>query len=239
MISETPQTMSQEITGKLTRRIVSGHYPVGAKLPTERELALEFGVTRHVVREALKRLEAVGLVRIRQGSGIYVEDLELTGGIEVFDMLLTLDDGSINIPFLRDIIEFRSHMVRILVRLAATRRTPEELEEMKKVIAEWRSSRDNPERLEEANLRLFKLITEATHNRVYHLIYNTMGRVFVKLRAAIDIPLLGFEPTEQLLDRLLDAFENCDEDMADLLAARYLETIQQALGLKPATETPV
>ena len=50
-------TLSREITRKLTRRIVDQVYPPGTKLPTERDLAVEFDVTRHVVREALKRID--------------------------------------------------------------------------------------------------------------------------------------------------------------------------------------
>jgi DNA-binding FadR family transcriptional regulator len=228
----TLQTVSQEITGKLTRRIVNNHYPVGAKLPTERSLALEFGVTRHVVREALKRLEAVGLVRIRQGSGIYVESMQLTGGIEMFDVLLTRDDGSVNVPLLQDVAEFRSHMVRLIARLAASRRTPEEMVEIRKAFLERRLDKDNPARLEGANLRLFQLIAQATHNRVYQLLFNTLGRVYLKLRAVLDIPLMGFEHTEIVMERLLDAFEQQDGEMAELLVTRYLDAIQQNLTVR-------
>ena len=47
-------TRSMDITERLTRRIISGEYPVGTKLPTERALAEEFDVARHVIREDRK-----------------------------------------------------------------------------------------------------------------------------------------------------------------------------------------
>jgi GntR family transcriptional regulator, transcriptional repressor for pyruvate dehydrogenase complex len=233
-----PHTMSQDITEKLMRRIVNGRYEVGSRLPTERELAVEFDVTRHVVREALKRLEAVGLVRIRQGSGIYVENLPLTGGVELFDVLLMNDDGSINLPLLNDILEFRGHMFRVVVRLAAVRRTPEELLGIRKALLERRAHPDDAARIEEIILRIFRLITQATHNRVYELIFNTMGRISVRLGALIDIPLMGFEQTQAILERIMDAFDHKDEEMADLLVSRYLNSLKETLLGKPGAAPP-
>ena len=202
---------------------------MGTKLPTERDLAAEFGVTRHVVREALKRLEAVGLVRIRQGSGIVVEDFKLSGGIEMFEVLLTHDDGSINMNILRDVLEFRGHMVQLIVRLAAERRSAEEMKEMVSLFNERKAAANNPARLEVLNRRLFRLIAKATHNRIYELVFNTMGQIFLKLRLLIDLSLMNYEEAEKRFERILDAFEQQDGDLAELLVTRYLESIRQNL----------
>ena len=74
------KTLSRDIAEILTRRITSGQYEVGSKMPTERLLSLEFGVNRHAVREALKRLEAIGLIRIKHGAGIFIERINFTAG---------------------------------------------------------------------------------------------------------------------------------------------------------------
>ncbi len=65
-MSSSQTTISKAITSKLIARIIDGVYPPGGKLPTEREIAEEFNVTRNVVREVLKRLEALGLVTRRE-----------------------------------------------------------------------------------------------------------------------------------------------------------------------------
>ncbi len=223
------QTLSQEITGKLTRRIVDNHYPAGAKLPTERELSVEFGVTRHVIREALKRLEAVGLVSIRQGSGIMVQDLQLTGGVALFDVLLRRDDGALNMEVLRDVLEFRSHMMRTIVRLAATRRTEDQLHELKRIYEERKRVENDPVQGEELVRRMFQLISQAAHNRVYELMFNTVGRIAFVLLEMVDLPVIGEEKGQHIMDRIIEAFEQKDEAMADLLVARYLNAVHQAL----------
>jgi DNA-binding FadR family transcriptional regulator len=226
-MEHTAQTFSQEIAARLSRRIVEGQYPVGTRLPTERELAVEFGVTRHVVREALKRLEAVGLVRIRQGSGIHVENLQLTGGIELFDTLLTRDDGSINVPVLLDVLDFRAQMERQILRLAAERRTDEELAEMQRLFQQRQAVQDDPAALEKIYEQLFRLFARATRNRIYELLFNTMWRVFFKFSMMIDVPLMGMEQTERLLSRILEAFQERDGEMAELLVARHLAAIRR------------
>ena len=115
------RTLSCNVAEILTRRIVSGEYPVRSKLPTERLLSEEFKVNRHAVREALKRLEAIGLVEIKHGSGIYVQPLHLTAGVEIFDAMLFRSDGSVE-PFLSNMLDFRRHVMISLCTLAAEKR---------------------------------------------------------------------------------------------------------------------
>ncbi len=223
------QTLSHGITEKLMRRIVDHVYPVDSRLPTERDLAAEFGVTRHVVREALKRLEAVGLVRIRQGSGIYVQDVRLTGGLDMFNVLIRKEDGSINFAFLKDVLEFRGNLFRPIARLAATRRTDEELRQIKALVRKRIEVRDKLGALESVNLELFRVFSKATHNRLYELVFNTLGSLSIKLGALIDLPLMGFDQTQAVFDRLVEGLEHRDDELVDLLVARYVRTLGDSL----------
>jgi DNA-binding FadR family transcriptional regulator len=67
-----PRRLYRQVADQLRQLIDSGEFPVGDRLPTERELAVQLGVSRPTVREALIALEVDGRVRIRVGSGIYV-----------------------------------------------------------------------------------------------------------------------------------------------------------------------
>lgn len=67
-----PRRLYRQIADQLRAAIQSGEYPVGAKLPTERELAASLGVSRPSVREALIALEVEGLVEVRISTGIFV-----------------------------------------------------------------------------------------------------------------------------------------------------------------------
>ena len=122
--SRLNKTLSCNVAEILTRRIVSGEYPVGTKLPTERLLSEEFKVNRHAVREALKRLEAISLVKISHGSGIYVQPLHLTAGIKIFDAMLFRSDDSVDPAFPSNMRDFRRHVMVRMTRHATERRKP-------------------------------------------------------------------------------------------------------------------
>ncbi len=68
------ERLYQSIAGKIEALIDSGSYPVGSRLPAERELAEQFGVSRVAIREAEIALQAVGRIEIKTGSGAYVLD---------------------------------------------------------------------------------------------------------------------------------------------------------------------
>jgi GntR family transcriptional repressor for pyruvate dehydrogenase complex len=67
-----PRRLYRQIADQLRQLIERGEFPVGARLPPERDLAVQLGVSRPSVREALIALEVEGWVEVRMGSGIYV-----------------------------------------------------------------------------------------------------------------------------------------------------------------------
>ena len=113
------QRVAEEIAEQLRALILNGQYPPGSKLPPERELSKRLRVNRASLREALKKLEHLGLVRIRQGDGTRVQNFMETGGIELVQHLLPLGGGKPEL--IRDLLEFRRIFGRELARLAAAR----------------------------------------------------------------------------------------------------------------------
>jgi GntR family transcriptional regulator, hexuronate regulon transcriptional repressor len=71
----TSPKLYQRIANSIIKEIRSGKYPPGERLPPERELAEEFGISRPTVREAMIALEIRGIVEVRRGSGIYVVEI--------------------------------------------------------------------------------------------------------------------------------------------------------------------
>ena len=67
-----PQRLYRQISNQLRELIVGGEFPLGSRLPSERDLALQLGVSRPSLREALIALEVEGYIEVRMGSGIYV-----------------------------------------------------------------------------------------------------------------------------------------------------------------------
>lgn len=113
-------TVSRRVHDDLRRKILEGGLAPGDRIPSERVLAEEFGVNRHAVREALKRLEQAGLIRITHGGATRVLDWRDTGGLEV---LLDLGGDPVDPPaeIVRSVLEMRASIGEDAARLCAGR----------------------------------------------------------------------------------------------------------------------
>ena len=149
----------QELARKLMNELASGRYPVGARLPAERELAAEFDVIRPTVREAIIALEVQGLVEVRVGSGAYV--LRLPGKEEVPGFNIT--------GF--ELTEARLLFEGEAASLAATQMTDEELAELERLVSAIARENQGDGGTEEADRAFHLLIARATRNNaVYEII---------------------------------------------------------------------
>lgn len=233
------KTLSRDVAEVLTRRIATGQYALGSKMPTERLLSIEFGVNRHAVREALKRLEAIGLIRIKHGSGIYVERIHFTAGVDIFDMLLFNDDHSVNYAFLKDLLEFRRLMLLTIVELAVQRRKARELGRICRLIDDLCFARQKGEELaqEEIALDIFEAIAKATHNEIYVLVFNTLSLIFKQLRNLFEIPYFGIRGDLSILNKFRDAFEFANASTALAVLTDYLDAVDEKVLPKNEQET--
>lgn len=125
----------------------------GDRLPTERELAETFGVSRSVVREAIKVLTAQGLVESRQGSGLYVRNRPIESVSRAI-VLSVLPQGDA----VGQLFEFRRLLEADAARLAAERATPEHIERLREIVATYEPGPDG-----QPDWESFSLVDETIH----------------------------------------------------------------------------
>jgi GntR family transcriptional repressor for pyruvate dehydrogenase complex len=77
-MKNVPHTVTDAAIATIRERIEAGVYPVGSLLPAQRQLSEELAISRASLREALSTLEALGLLMIRPGKGVYVESAQAT-----------------------------------------------------------------------------------------------------------------------------------------------------------------
>ncbi len=179
------QRVADEIVEQLRSLILTGQYQAGAKLPPERELAKKLGVNRASLREALKKLEHLGLVRIRQGDGTRVQNFMETSGIELVRHLIPLGDA-VDPELTRDVMEFRRIVGREVSRLAAERATSEDIEKLREIALRAVDPELPPTRVFELDFEFYVAVTAAAKNRVMVLLINT-----VRDAVATYLPLLA------------------------------------------------
>jgi DNA-binding FadR family transcriptional regulator len=150
-----PRRLYEQISQQLASAIAEGRYALGQRLPSERELAQTFGVSRPTVREAIIALELDDLVEVRLGSGVYVKNLHPPSGGES-----AKDIGPFELLEARRMIEGES------CALAAMRIDEAQLKQLSDLIAEMRLDNRQNEVLmsEDADRRFHELIAAATQN---------------------------------------------------------------------------
>ncbi len=144
----------ERVAEDLSRKIATGLYAVGQRLPSERDLAQSYAVSRPTIREAIIALELDGLVDVRLGSGVYVT-ARLPNGGKAGEM----DVG----PF--ELLEARRAIEGEACALAAALISDEQLEELQGLVAEMQAENARDVVMsEDADRRFHMLIATATRN---------------------------------------------------------------------------
>jgi GntR family transcriptional regulator, transcriptional repressor for pyruvate dehydrogenase complex len=169
------QRVAEGIVEQLRSLILTGKFAPGEKLPPERNLAKELGVNRSSLREALKKLEHLGLVKIRQGDGTRVQDFMQTAGIDLVSHLLPLADaqGRGQIELIKDVLEFRRIYGREVARLAANRAEAADLDKLREIADAADAPGLSPEDVLRIDFDFYIALTRAAKNRVFILLINT------------------------------------------------------------------
>lgn len=129
-----PASRSDGVFERLRSQVLMRAFPGGSRLPTERELATTLGVNRASVREAVRRLEALELVTVRHGQGIFVGSASTSSALQVVEALLR-DPRTVTSDLLRQILVFRRDVSIRVVELAAVTRTSEQVERGRALLA--------------------------------------------------------------------------------------------------------
>ncbi|MEI8412798.1 MULTISPECIES: FadR/GntR family transcriptional regulator [unclassified Kribbella] len=177
--------LAHELVERLKERILSGAISPGEKLPAESSLVEEFGVSRTVVREAVSRLQAAGLVETFQGRGSFVLEVpERPSGLR-------------EVRSHRDVLElldFRIGVESEAAGLAAGRRTDHQLKAIERALADFRRIGDDPSRSVEADFAFHLKVAAAAGNRFYRELIGSLGPMMIML------PRTRLDPAYEMSD---------------------------------------
>jgi GntR family transcriptional regulator, transcriptional repressor for pyruvate dehydrogenase complex len=228
--------VAEEIVQQLRGLILRGEYAVGDKLPPERKLAEELGVNRASLREAIKSLEHMGLVKTRQGDGTRVLDFMQTAGVELVSHLIP-GDGMPNLDVLTDVLEFRRWFGRESARLAAERATPDDVKKLENMADQASDAALDMNELLKLDFEFYVLMTHIGRNRVMQLLINTIRSAVVSYA-----PFFAqFNPPAQAVRKhhrdLIKAIQGKDGEGAAKVTDNYLKkgTEQFLATVRPAS----
>jgi len=162
--------LAQGVVDDLTQRILLGQLKPGEKLPSESTIVLEHGVSRTVVREAISKLQASGLVQTRHGIGTFVLEARPKPGLR-----LHVD----TVASVRNMLELRLGLEVQAVALAAVRRCDAQLAPMRQALDDYQASLANNDSCVEEDKRFHLLIAEATGNTFFTEIMQHLGNAMI------------------------------------------------------------
>ncbi|WP_433790881.1 FadR/GntR family transcriptional regulator [Actinoplanes sp. CA-252034] len=201
------QSVSDQVFGRLRDAVLGGGYAAGDALPGERDLAASFGVNRHAIREALRRLQQLGLVKVSQGGATRVQDWRATAGLDLA-MALTRTGDVLPVPTLaRDVMEMRVSIGADAARLCALRAGAGARAAVTAAVEDYAAAVPDLTAMGMADLAVWRRIIEGSGNIAYLLAYNSLtagdlavGHVPPHLRAAELLDVAAHRRLAALID---------------------------------------
>lgn len=174
---KTGRPLFQEVVRQIEQRVLSGDLEPGEMLPPERIMAEQFGVSRTVIREAVKALELRGLVAVQHGRGVQISrPTAKVFGDSILRYIRIQKSPIWALHELRSILEMGT------VQLAAERRTEEDLSILHALVEEMERAVDKPLEYVKADLKFHKALTDAAHNPLIGPIFEPLSKLMIESR---------------------------------------------------------
>jgi GntR family transcriptional regulator, transcriptional repressor for pyruvate dehydrogenase complex len=169
--------LSDKVADMMLETILSDRLNVGDRLPSERELGEQFGVSRTVIREAIRALVTKGVIDVRSGSGLRVAAVDANAVSE--SMSLFLRGGTLDFE---KVHEVRTVLEVHLAGLAAERATDEDVGQLREIHERMQRETSDVEAAARDDLEFHRAIARATHNQLFLLLMDSIGSSLIDIR---------------------------------------------------------
>jgi len=176
------ESLTEVFIERFEHLILSGKLKIGQKLPSERELALQLGVSRPVVHEGLVILASKGLITMSPRRGAVVNDYRRDGSVEILNSLVNYQRNNLDHDLVENLIQVRRLFEVENARLAALNCDQSGLQELQALIREEEQvSMDDTERIVELDFAFHLQVAMATGNMIFPLLLNSFKKVYTAL----------------------------------------------------------
>ena len=202
------RNISDVVYEQLMENLIAGEWKPGDKLPSENELAAQLQVSRISVRSALQRLSSLGLVESRQGEGTFV--CEFSGAQYANNLIPLVVFERSN---MQDLMEFRNILDSEIAALAALRATDTDIALLHQNYQRHMSAEGDVTKCADYDSEFHCLLAAATHNALFHKVYQVFQPVFRKNMHQI-VSIMGVSGARVNHAAILAAVEQHDPEAA-------------------------
>jgi GntR family transcriptional repressor for pyruvate dehydrogenase complex len=175
--------LSKQVEEELTRAIRKGQYQPLQKLPTENELCSIFNVSRTVVREAIKGLNAKGIVEVKKGSGAYVSEMSIKNASETLNMFFKLSSDQ---DVMLSTIDSRAMIEPMIAAKSALVRTEDHLVQLQENMEKMKQCPlENKRKEAELDNQFHRILIDCVDNPVLHLLVDPIFNLMPKFKLGV------------------------------------------------------
>lgn len=197
------ERLSDQVAARLQALVLDNAIKPGEKLPSERELCELLGVSRTVVREAVRSLAVKGLLEVRRGGGTSVRAPDTALVSEMMTMMLRT--GSSDVAFTH-VQEVRRLLEVEIAGLAAERRDDDDLARIAAHIQAMVEHEHDPQRWAAADVAFHAAIATATHNPLYSVLLSSIADMLMEVRltgvSLPDTPQKAYQHHQAIFERI-------------------------------------
>jgi GntR family transcriptional regulator, transcriptional repressor for pyruvate dehydrogenase complex len=228
------QSLSDRLARQIRGTIQGGDFRRGDRLPPIMEMARRFGVGHPTIREALKKLEAMGVVEIRHGSGVYVSRSE-----EVLVLAAPDYSGTLTKKLLIDLIRARTPLEMQSASDAVRNASAEDIREMQRQLALAGENLHNDDELNSLNMGFHYQVARSSGNVVLAQILGALHALFMNEQRLI-LDIFGSRERDHAEHLgILTAIEQRDETLATERMRAHLEGVLSAIEQWDPDHDPV
>jgi GntR family transcriptional repressor for pyruvate dehydrogenase complex len=196
-------TLATRVTRQIERLIVEGQLQPGERLPPERTLAHQFGVSRTVVREAVRALVAKSLLEVRPGSGTIVRSPSTQSVAQSMKLLLRAGRRELDYD---KVHEIRRLLEVEIAGLAAERRTSDDLSKLEGILDQAARIQDNRDEFAQSDVDFHAALASATHNELFSLVLDSLVDIMLQVRqlafGVSDMPSRALKYHQAILEQV-------------------------------------
>ncbi|MFZ5572359.1 MAG: FadR/GntR family transcriptional regulator [Thermodesulfobacteriota bacterium] len=168
---------SHRISKAMQLDILNGLYPTDSRLPSERDLAGQYGVSRVTIREAIEKLERLGMVEKRPNSGSYIRDLPNHASISLLTEIMN-NSESVDAGLLIALLDFRQIIEVYAAARAAQKASRNDIAALKQLVADMKRNRLQKAVICGLNVDLHACLIRLSGNLVIQLLFNSFKPVY-------------------------------------------------------------
>ncbi len=217
------ERLYERIVSQIEQRIEAGDLKVGDQLPSERELAEQFAVSRTAVREAVKALRQKGLLEIRPGRGTFITNGTSDTIRSSLGMLMRIGatKGTGHLTEVREILEPE------IAALAASRITNEYITAMQEAVGTMDTALDNVDMFVEADLDFHLALAEGTQNPIIPILMDSIIDLLREQRKRTGLTRGGLQRGQIHHKKILDAVIRRDAEAARQAMQNHLKQVRK------------